>query len=69
MEKEVIFLVDESVEGGYTARCLGHAIFTQADSFDELKVMVKDAVKCHFDEKDMPRVIRLHMVKDEIIAV
>ena len=69
MEKEIIFLVEECSEGGYTARALGHAIFTQADSYNELKDTVKDAVKCHFDEKDMPRVIRLRMVKDEIIAV
>jgi len=69
MEKEVIFLIEEAPEGGYQARALGHDIFTEADSFDELKRMVQDAVQCHFEEKDMPRLIRLHTVKDEVIAV
>jgi hypothetical protein len=49
MEKEIIFLVEESPEGGYEARALGYSIFTQADSFEELKRMVQDAVACHFD--------------------
>jgi hypothetical protein len=69
MEKEIIFLVEEAPEGGYTARALGHDIFTEADSFAELKKMVQDAMQCHFEAEDMPRLIRLHMVKDEVIAV
>ena len=69
MEKEIIFLVEEAPEGGYQARALGHAIFTQADTFDELKAMVQDAVQCHFEVGEMPRLIRLHMVRDEVIAV
>ncbi len=69
MEKEIIFLVEEAPEGGYTARALGHNIFTEADSFDALKRMVQDATQCHFEAKEMPRLIRLHMVKDEVIAV
>ena len=68
MEKEIIFLVEEVPEGGYQARALGYAIFTEADTFDELKKMAKDAVKCHFEAGEMPRIIRLHMVKDEVIA-
>ncbi len=67
MEKEIIFLVEEDPEGGYTARALGHSIFTEADSPDELKVMVQDAVRCHFEEIEKPPVIRLHFVKDEVI--
>jgi hypothetical protein len=66
---EVIFLVEEAPEGGYTARALGHAIHTEADSLAELKVMVQDAVRCHFDEADRPSVVRLHLVRDELIAV
>lgn len=66
-ESEIIFAVEESPEGGYEARALGHAIFTQADSFDDLKEMVRDSVRCHFDGSDRPRVIRLHLVKDEVI--
>ena len=69
MDKEIIFAVDESPEGGYHARALGASIFTEADSLEELKKMVQDAVMCHFDEADRPKVIRLHIVKDELIAV
>ena len=53
-DKEIIFLVEESPEGGYEARALGHAIFTEADSFEELKERVRDAVRCHFDEGERP---------------
>ena len=68
-ESEIIFSVEESSEGGYEARALGHAIHTQADTFDELKTTLQDAVRYHFDEPAMPRIIRLHFVKDEVITV
>jgi hypothetical protein len=64
---EIIFSVEESTDGGYEARALGHSIFTQAETIDELKTMVRDAVRCHFDEGARPSVIRLHLVKDELI--
>jgi hypothetical protein len=64
---EIIFAVEESPEGGYEARALGYAIFTQADSLEELKAMIQDAVRCHFDDAGRPKVIRLHLVKDEVI--
>lgn len=66
---EVIFEVTESDEGGYEARALGHSIFTQGEDWDDLKEMVREAVLCHFDEGGEPRVIRLHLVRDEAIAV
>lgn len=66
---EVIFDVTESVEGGYEARALGQSIFTQGDDWDDLKAMVREAVLCHFDEEEIPRVIRLHLVHEEAIAV
>ena len=66
-DSEIIFAVEESPEGGYEAHALGHAIFTQADSMDELREMVRDAVRCHFDPETAPRLIRLHLVKDEVI--
>jgi hypothetical protein len=69
MEKEIIFSVEEASEGGYQAKALGFSIVTEADSFEELKKMVHDAVLCHFDEKDRPKVIRLHLVKEELLAV
>ncbi|MEW5707255.1 MAG: 2-oxoisovalerate dehydrogenase [Actinomycetota bacterium] len=67
--KEIIFLVEESAEGGYEAKALGNSIYTEADTLEELKESVRDAVKTHFEDKDMPKLIRLHMVKDEVIAV
>jgi hypothetical protein len=67
-DSEIIFAVEESPEGGYEAHALGHAIFTQADSMDELREMVRDAVRCHFEEDDAPTVIRLHFVHDEVIS-
>lgn len=66
---EIVFAVEESPEGGFEAQALGFDIFTQADSMAELREMVRDAVSCHFEEHDRPRVIRLHLVKDEVIAV
>ncbi len=68
-DSEIIFAVSESPEGGFEAQALGQAIFTQADTLEELKAMVKDAVRCHFEEAERPRVIRLHMVRDEVISV
>jgi len=67
-DQEVIFNVEEAPEGGYTARALGHSIFTQADTLEELRTMVRDAVACHFDEDKKSSVIRLHMVRDEVIS-
>ena len=59
---EVIFLVEESAEGGYEATAVGHSIYTQAESMEELRTMVRDAVRCHFDEEDRPPLIRLNLV-------
>jgi len=66
-ETEIIFSVQESPEGGYEARALGHDIFTQGETLDQLREMVRDAVRCHFNGKSAPLVIRLHIVKDEVI--
>jgi hypothetical protein len=67
-DTEIIFAVQESPEGGYEARALGYSIFTQADTVEELKRNVREAVQCHFDGGTAPPVIRLHMVKDEVIS-
>jgi len=67
-QTEIIFAVEESPEGGYEAHALGQSIFTQAETMEELKAMVRDAVRCHFDEGSRPAVIRLHIVKDEVIT-
>ncbi|HEX8674523.1 MAG TPA: hypothetical protein VF710_21665 [Longimicrobium sp.] len=66
---EIIFLVDEAPESGYTARALGEAICTEGDTQDELRDAVRDAVRCHFDDAERaPRAIRLHFVREEVIA-
>ena len=68
--KEIIFEVTEDVEGGYTASALGLGIHTQADSVDELRAMVREAVDCYFDESEpRPSLIRLHFVRDEIFVL
>ena len=66
---EIIFEVTEAAEGGYDARALGHSIFAWGDDRNGLKAMARDAVLCHFDEDEAPRVVRLHLVRDEAIAV
>ena len=68
MNSEIIFIIEESSETGYEARALDHSIYTEADTIEELRVMIKDAVQCHFNEQDMPKLIRLHYVKEEIKA-
>ena len=67
-ENLCVFLIEEAPEGGYTARALGHSIFTEAESMDVLRHQIRDAVKCHFDEGQSPKVIRLHFVREEVIA-
>ena len=67
MAKEVLFLVEDADEGGYVARALGYSIFTEADSWEELKQAIRDAVQCHFDEAEQPDLIRLHAVREEIV--
>ena len=65
---EIIFVVEESPEGGLVARAVGESIFTQAETMPELHGRVRDAVRCHFDPGAQPKLIRLHFVRDEVIA-
>ena len=67
--KEIIFIVETAPEGGWVARALGYSIFTEAEELDELRAMIRDAVKCHFDEAEIPRIIRLHFVSEELLQV
>ena len=69
MCNEIIFLVQDSSEGGYEAKALSHSIFTEADTMEELRIMVKDAVECHFNEDERPKIIRLHFVKEEVLSL
>jgi predicted RNase H-like HicB family nuclease len=65
---EIIFLIEEDPEGGYVARAIGESIFTQADTIEALRDSIRDAVQCHFEDRDRPKLIRLHFVRDEVIA-
>ena len=65
---EVVFVVEESPEGGFTASAVGVSIVTEADSLEQLREQVRDAVRCHYEEDDVPKLIRLHFVRDEVIA-
>lgn len=66
--RELIVLVEEAPEGGFTARALGASIFTEADSVTDLHDKIRDAVRCHFDDDQLPSLIRLHFVREEIIT-
>lgn len=65
--EELIFMVEESPEGGYTARGVGVSIYTQGDTLELLKAAVIDAVHCHYDDAKR-RIVRLHIVREEVIA-
>jgi hypothetical protein len=65
---EIIFLVEEAPEAGFSARAVGESIYTQAASVEELHTRVRDAVRCHFEDDAAPKLIRLHFVRDEGIA-
>lgn len=66
---EIVFLVEEDADGGLTARAIGPSIFTQAEDMNGMREAVRDAVRCHFpDAASRPKMIRLHWVRDEVIA-
>lgn len=69
MLKEVIFLVEEAPEGGYVAQALGYSVFTEADTWEELKEAVQDAVRCHFEEDERPALLHLRVVREEVVLV
>lgn len=65
---EIIFLIEDAIEGGYTAKALGESIFTEGDDIDALKENIRESVDCHFDADTKPKIIRLHFVSEEVIA-
>lgn len=69
MQEEIIFLVEEAPEGGYIARALGYSIFAEADTWDQLREAIQDAVHCHFTDEERPALLRLHAVRQEVLAV
>lgn len=67
--REIIFQVEaDEIDGGFVATALGHSIVTQGETLEELRTMVRDAVRCHFDDATRPAVIRLHFVRDEVLT-
>ena len=60
MASEIVFIVAESPEGGNEARAIGHSVFTEAETLDELKSRIQDAVRCHFESADRPPLTHLH---------
>jgi hypothetical protein len=69
MMDEIIFVVRESPEGGYEAHALGHSIFTEADTLEELRRQVQDAVQCHFPDESRPKIILLFELLNEAHSV
>jgi len=67
--KEIIFVGSESEKGGYEAKALDYSIFTEGETMEELKGMIRDAVKCHFGDYNLPEIINLHIVKDEVLTL
>ncbi len=65
---EVVFVIEGSAEGGYSASAVGPWIVTEADSLENLRDQVRDAVRCHFEGDEFPKLIRLHFVRDEVIV-
>lgn len=68
MSTEILFTVEESPEGGFCARAITESIFVQADTVADLHAQVRDAVACHFEPEDKPKLIRLHFVRDEVLT-
>jgi hypothetical protein len=65
---EIIFIVEEAPEGGFTAGALDASIFTEADTVPKLRDAIRDAVQCHFEPDKAPKIIRLHFVRDEVLT-
>ena len=66
---EIVFLVEDAPESGFTAKALGYSIYTEADNREELKLAIQDALECHFEEGAKPKVVWLHYLREEVMAV
>ncbi|MGF1584063.1 MAG: type II toxin-antitoxin system HicB family antitoxin [Bacteroidales bacterium] len=64
---EIIFIVEESPEGGYEAKALGYSIFTEGDTIEDIKQNIKDAIRCHFED-NAPKIVRMHYIKEEVFS-
>lgn len=66
---EIVFLVEEAIEGGYTARALGFSIYTEADTWEDLKSAIQEAVNCHFEDSKRPLIARMHFNRQEVFSI
>lgn len=66
---EIVFLVEEAIEGGYTARALGFSIYTEADTWEDLKAAIQEAVNCHFEDSKRPVIVRMHFNRQEVFSI
>jgi hypothetical protein len=69
MKNEIIFYIEESIEGSCEAKSLGYSIYTEGKTIDELKKNIRDAVQCHFEKSEMPQILKLHFVREEAMAL
>ena len=67
--KEIVFLVEESQDGGYFAKALGHSIITQGDNINQLKIMISDAIRCHFEKEEIPELVHLYVTREETFII
>lgn len=67
--REIVFLVEESQDGGYFARAVGQSIVTQGETMEELRNMISDSVRCHFVEEEMPKYVHLHVTREETFVL
>ena len=67
--KEIVFIVEESQDGGYFARAVSHSIFTQGETMEELRTMISDAIRCHFVDEEMPTYVHLHVTREETFVL
>jgi predicted RNase H-like HicB family nuclease len=67
---EIVFQVEEDPEGGFTARAVGASIFTEADTLEEVRENIRDAVRCHYENaSERPKTVMIHFVRDEVMAL
>jgi len=67
--KEIIFLIEESLDGGFEAKAVGYSIFTEGETENEIRKNILEAVRCHFDENEMPSYINIRFLREEQIAL
>ncbi len=67
--KEIVFIVEESPDGGYFAKAVDHSIVSQGETIEELRSMIADAVRCHFVEEEMPDYVHMHVTREETFSL